>query len=338
MTARSESGSSPTSSAAATRPSGRVTSRALAPPATWLLVTMYPSGVMTNPDPEPACALRPRAPRSTRMWATAGATWATTPVTALEYASSISASAARAYWRAGTASRASSATAKGKAARPWREEAIDWKMVARAAAFKRLADRCLYSRPASPRYVRGGCAILPRLPCVASPMRDALSQLIMDMALMVKLYIMRINVILTSVVLLLSLATFSSVTVAATTVVNVLLEDSSSDPTIGNMRISLDHATVTAGRVTFRATNRSKNLIHEMIVVKVDPKKPALPYDEKKTEVIEKKIQNLGEISNLKPGAAGAMTLSLKPGSYVLICNQPGHYKAGMVANLLVNK
>src|SRR6266404_717791 len=151
-------------------------------------------------------------------------------------------------------------------------------------------------------------------------------------------YIMRINAILTSVVLLLSLATFPSAAVAATTVVNVLLEDPSSDPAIGNMRISLAHATVTAGRVTFHAMNRSKNLIHEVIVVRVDPKKPGLSYDEKKTEVIEKKIQHLGEISELKPGAAGAMTLSLKPGSYVLICNQPGHYKAGMVANLSVNK
>src|SRR5450755_4303689 len=108
------------------------------------------------------------------------------------------------------------------------------------------------------------------------------------------MHIMRTNVIFASAVLLLSLATFSSVTVAATTVVNVLLEDSSSDPAIGNMRISLDHATVTAGRVTFRAMNRSKNLIHEVIVVKADPKKPELPYDEKKAEVIEKKIQHLG--------------------------------------------
>jgi uncharacterized cupredoxin-like copper-binding protein len=99
----------------------------------------------------------------------------------------------------------------------------------------------------------------------------------MDMAVMIKLYIMRIDAILTGVVLSLSLAIFSSATVAATTVVNVLLEDSSSDPAIGNMRISLDHATVTAGRVTFRAMNRSKNLIHEVIVVRVDPKKPGLP-------------------------------------------------------------
>ena len=37
-TARSESGSSPTTSALATRPSDSVTSTAAAPPATWLLV------------------------------------------------------------------------------------------------------------------------------------------------------------------------------------------------------------------------------------------------------------------------------------------------------------
>src|SRR6266480_4735029 len=78
---------------------------------------------------------------------------------------------------------------------------------------------------------------------------------VMDTAVMIKLYIMRINAILTGVVLSLSLATFSSATVAATTVVNVLLEDSSSDPAIGNMRIALDHATIMAGRVTFRAMN-----------------------------------------------------------------------------------
>lgn len=155
---------------------------------------------------------------------------------------------------------------------------------------------------------------------------------------MVKPSVTRVNAIFSSVVLLLSLATFSSATVAATTVVNVLLEDTSSDPAVGNMRISLDQTTVTAGRVTFRAMNRSKNLIHEVIVVRIDPKKSALPYDEKKGEVIEKQIQHLGEISDVKPGATGAITLSLRPGAYVLICNQPGHYKAGMVANLAVSK
>src|SRR5450755_2453937 len=136
MTARSESGSSPTSSAAATRPSGSVTSRELPPPATWLLVTMYPSGVMMNPEPEPDCLPRPRVARSTRMWATAGATWATTLVTAVEYASSISASVARGSWRSGIAARASSPKARGTAESGWEKGAIPRKMETRLIAFK----------------------------------------------------------------------------------------------------------------------------------------------------------------------------------------------------------
>jgi uncharacterized cupredoxin-like copper-binding protein len=54
--------------------------------------------------------------------------------------------------------------------------------------------------------------------------------------------------------------------------------------------------------------------------------------------VIEKRIHHLGEISDLKPGAKGTMTLDLKPGSYVVICNQPGHYKAGMMTALTVTR
>ncbi|MEA2312683.1 MAG: hypothetical protein QOE28_2651, partial [Solirubrobacteraceae bacterium] len=35
-------------------------------------------------------------------------------------------------------------------------------------------------------------------------------------------------------------------------------------------------------------------------------------------------------------GAAKALTLNLKPGHYALICNLPGHYTAGMYADLTV--
>jgi uncharacterized cupredoxin-like copper-binding protein len=138
--------------------------------------------------------------------------------------------------------------------------------------------------------------------------------------------------------LLFSLAAFSATTAKAAATVNVLLDDSSSDPTATHMRLSLDHSSIAAGRVTIRAQNQSKNLVHEVIVVRVDPKKPELPYDEKKAQVIEKQIHRMGEIADLKPGATRAITLGLKPGAYLLICNQPGHYKAGMVASLTVNK
>jgi len=46
--------------------------------------------------------------------------------------------------------------------------------------------------------------------------------------------------------------------------------------------------------------------------------------------VIEEASGYLGEISDLDPLASGALTLTLKPGTYILFCNLPGHYMAGM--------
>jgi uncharacterized cupredoxin-like copper-binding protein len=126
--------------------------------------------------------------------------------------------------------------------------------------------------------------------------------------------------------------------VAAAPVVNVRLQDSSTDPAIQSMRVALDRDTVPAGRVTFRAVNQSKDQVHELIVVRTKPGQVKLPYDEKKAEVEEKLVQRLGEIPDLKPGASGAMTLNLRAGSYLLICNQPGHYAAGMATTLAVTR
>jgi uncharacterized cupredoxin-like copper-binding protein len=104
------------------------------------------------------------------------------------------------------------------------------------------------------------------------------------------------------------------------------------------MHIAVDRDSVPAGKVTFRAVNQSKDQVHELIVVRTEPGQMTLPYDEKKGEVTEKRIHHLGEIADLKPGASGKMTLNLKPGSYLLICNQPGHYKGGMTTALSVTK
>jgi uncharacterized cupredoxin-like copper-binding protein len=85
-----------------------------------------------------------------------------------------------------------------------------------------------------------------------------------------------------------------------------------------------------AGEVTFKVTNDSKDTIHEMIVVDVkEPGKP-LPYNAGDQRVDEEAAGDHGEVSELDPGKSGTLTVSLKPGSYLLICNIPGHYEAGM--------
>jgi uncharacterized cupredoxin-like copper-binding protein len=124
----------------------------------------------------------------------------------------------------------------------------------------------------------------------------------------------------------------------AASVVNVKLQDPSTNAAASSMHIAVDHDSVRAGKVTFRAVNESKDQVHELIVVRVDSQQAALPYDDKKQEVVEKRIRHLGEVADLKPGRSGTLTLSMKPGSYLLICNQPGHYKAGMSTPFSVTK
>ena len=132
---------------------------------------------------------------------------------------------------------------------------------------------------------------------------------------------------------------FSLVAQAATQqVVAITLQDPSGDSSLSGMVMKIDTPTVKAGRVTLQALNQSKEFVHEVLVVPAPPASRELPYDTKKDTVIEKRVHSLGEISDLKPGARGKLTLNLKPGTYLLLCNQPGHYKAGMSTSLVVQK
>jgi len=121
-------------------------------------------------------------------------------------------------------------------------------------------------------------------------------------------------------------------------IIAVALKDASTDPSITGMVVKIEPAVVKAGRVTLEAVNQSTNLVHEVLVVPVLPAGKDMPYDKSKDTVIEKRVHPLGEISDLQPGARATLALNLKPGSYLLLCNQPGHYKSGMSTTLLVEK
>src|SRR3569833_3682836 len=95
-------------------------------------------------------------------------------------------------------------------------------------------------------------------------------------------------------------------------------------------------STVPAGEVTFTATNRSTDTIHEMILIKVTDPKKALPYVAADSKVDEDAAGHLGEVSELDPGKSGSLTMKLDPGTYMLLCNVPGHYMAGMWTTVTV--
>ena len=120
------------------------------------------------------------------------------------------------------------------------------------------------------------------------------------------------------------------------TIVHVDLMDPSTGPSVKSMTLKADRTTVKAGPVKFLVSDNSKTLVHEMIVVSVANPNAVLPYDKKDNRVMESKIKDLGEASDLPPQTKKTLTLTLKPGDYLLICNQPGHYKAGMRVNFTV--
>jgi len=106
--------------------------------------------------------------------------------------------------------------------------------------------------------------------------------------------------------------------------VQVRLDDSTLKPSL---------ASVPAGEVTFDVTN-SGTLPHELVAMKTDLAVGAL-----KLEVDGARIQesapgqeDVGEVQDIAPGQAKGGTLLLTPGHYLLVCNIPGHFKAGMVA------
>lgn len=113
--------------------------------------------------------------------------------------------------------------------------------------------------------------------------------------------------------------------VALAETIKVSLEDNA---------IKLDHTSAKQGKITFQVVNDSITEKHEMVVIS----KPAgeMPYDAKTKRVIEKKVKSFGEVADLKVGAKGQLSVDLKAGDYVLICNIPGHYMDGMRVDFTV--
>ena len=107
---------------------------------------------------------------------------------------------------------------------------------------------------------------------------------------------------------------------------------------MGGMSIRTNVASVKAGKVTFAVTNLSRSVVHEMIVVAVDNPNTPLPYDYNTARIPEKQVKMLGETDEMQPNAEQTITLDLKPGAYLLICNVPGHYAANMWTPLTVTE
>jgi uncharacterized cupredoxin-like copper-binding protein len=106
----------------------------------------------------------------------------------------------------------------------------------------------------------------------------------------------------------------------------------------GMMAVRIDHDTVKAGQVRFDVTNWSRGMIHQLLVIRVDGPQAPLPYDYTQGKVAEDQVKPLGDTGNLEPNTSSTLDIALTPGTYLLICNVPGHYAAGMATPLTVTQ
>jgi uncharacterized cupredoxin-like copper-binding protein len=85
-----------------------------------------------------------------------------------------------------------------------------------------------------------------------------------------------------------------------------------------------------SGKVTFNVRNAG-TVPHEFVVLRTDKSAGSLLQGARASE-----SGNVGETGDLQPGASKTLALSLKPGHYALICNLPGHYRAGQHTDFTV--
>ncbi|AKJ67498.1 hypothetical protein PATSB16_12110 [Pandoraea thiooxydans] len=104
----------------------------------------------------------------------------------------------------------------------------------------------------------------------------------------------------------------------------------------GTMSLTLSRNTVPAGPVEFTIENLSSNMKHEFMIEPWKGNSAALPYDTKTQQVEEDKLTKMVGVEDLNPHETVTARFVLKPGRYVTFCNEPGHYKAHMVATLTV--
>lgn len=96
---------------------------------------------------------------------------------------------------------------------------------------------------------------------------------------------------------------------------------------LSEWKLAPSKQTVAAGTVTFKVRNAG-TMDHEFVVMRTDAHHHLLKV--KRGKAVEVAVQ--GEIPKIVAGQVRKITLNLKPGKYVLLCNMLGHYKAGQYA------
>jgi uncharacterized cupredoxin-like copper-binding protein len=103
--------------------------------------------------------------------------------------------------------------------------------------------------------------------------------------------------------------------------------------TLKDDSITIDPDSTAAGKISFDIRNDG-TMTHEFEIFRTDLAPDALPTD---GDVVDGGgLQAIDEIEDVAPGTSAQLNVDLSPGSYVMICNLPGHYSKGMHSGFTV--
>ena len=100
--------------------------------------------------------------------------------------------------------------------------------------------------------------------------------------------------------------------------------------TLSEFKVQTAATTVAPGKVTFQISNAGR-VQHELLVFRSDLPPSAYPLKDGNIDEEGPGITKVSDGDNLDPGVTQTRTVDLsQPGTYLFVCNLPGHFKAGM--------
>lgn len=101
--------------------------------------------------------------------------------------------------------------------------------------------------------------------------------------------------------------------------------------TLDEYHVVLSQSTASAGKLTFKVHNSGREK-HEFVILQTNLDAASLPLESGKVKEDTPGVAHVDELDGVAAGQERELTVDLKPGTYIFVCNIPGHVHEGMVA------
>ena len=106
--------------------------------------------------------------------------------------------------------------------------------------------------------------------------------------------------------------------------------------TLDEYHLALSQPSASAGKLTFKVHNTGREK-HEFVILRTDLDSDALPLVGGKVKEDADGVEHVDELDGVAVGQERDLTVDLKPGTYIFVCNIPGHAHQGMVARFTIS-